>query len=101
MSTCQVKEVYSVFNAVKIVIESYQKTGEITGPNGMQLLVPLMTDTLEPTSPLTVKHVPLVGQKEGDCPRREERRPEDLTETGKATGLAFHAATAKRIVEPR
>ena len=45
VSTSQVKEVYSVLNAVKIVLESCQKTGEVTGPNGMHLRVAFSTPT--------------------------------------------------------
>ena len=94
--TCQVEEVYSILNAVKILPEII----EITAPNAMQLLVLLTTGSLEPTSPLTVKHVPLVGQKEERCPPSEERRTV-LAETGEATRLAFHTVIAKRVVEPR
>ena len=67
----------------------------------MQRLVDLMTDTLGTSSPLTVEHVPPVGTKKEDHTPWEERKPNDLTATGRATRLAFLAAIARRVADQR
>ncbi|MEP4217062.1 MAG: hypothetical protein ABJL35_17015 [Parasphingorhabdus sp.] len=99
--TVQVENVYSVLYNVKTVIETCQTTCQPAGPDDMQQLVVLMTDTLETLAPLAVEHVPPVGTKKEDRTFSEKRQPDDLTATGEATRLAFRTAIIQRVVDQR
>ena len=58
----------------------------------------LLTDTLEPTKPLRVPHVPVIGQEDAEAPEYTDRRHDQLTDTGRQRREAFNEALAKRFL---
>lgn len=92
----QFEEVYSIVSVVKDVTVYCQTTSEATAEGGMQRVFLLLTDTLEPTKDLKVRHVPVIGR--GEAPSHTLRPHDDLTETGRNTREAFNTALAKRFL---
>lgn len=97
---------------VKDVTLYCQNASEATAEGGMNKIVLLLTDTLEPTGDLVVEHVPVIGAAGADASAsaegadasasgarsRTKRSHADLTQTGRATREAFATAIAKRFL---
>ena len=93
--------------AMKDVTLYCQTTHEPTAAGGVEGLVVLLNETLEPSKPLRVEHVKVIS-KEGEAasqpgeannggpPRHTMRAHDDLTDTGRATRKAFAVAVGKR-----
>lgn len=94
----QFEEMYNILSMVKECTVYCQTTSEATAEGGLQRIVLLLTESLEPTKPLRVRHVPVIGQEDPAAPGYTDRPHNLLTETGRKTREAFNAALASRFL---
>lgn len=99
----QFEEVYTIVSAVKEVTLYSQNASEATAEGAMNHTVLLLTQTLEPTNPLVIEHVPSISEESAnasasDGPPKTTRRHAELTETGRRTREAFATAIGKRFL---
>ena len=75
-----------------------QLTQESIAEGGLLRVFLVLTNTLEPTEPLQVLHVPTIGREDADASSETFRPFHALTDIGRKTREVFNAALAKRFL---
>ena len=92
------EEVYSIVCVIKKCTVLCQTTFEPTAEGGLQSIVLFLTDALEPTKALRVRHVPVTCNQDAGAPSYTDRPHDQLTATGRQIRETSNTALAERFL---